>query len=114
MEVVILAVIVGLGLAYFATQNTALVNLRFGSYVLLNIPLYLVATGALLLGLLLAWVFYLVRSFSSTITLHGKESKIKEANKTIAELAKKIHQLEIDNARLREKTGEQEADDKSL
>lgn len=114
MEVIILAVIVGLGIGYFATQNTVLVSLHFGSFVLTNVPLYLVVVGTLLLGLLLAWVFYLIHSFSSSITLHGKESKIKEANKTITDLTKEIHKVELENARLKEKVGEEDLDEKSL
>lgn len=114
MEVIILAVVVGSGIAYFATQNTSLVTLHFGPYTLLNIPLYLVVTATLLLGLLLAWIFSLVNSLSSKITLHGKESKIKAAEKTIVELTKQIHQLELENVRLKEKSGEEEYDSKSL
>lgn len=114
MEVIILGIVVGLGITYFATQNTNLVNLHFGSYAVSNIPLYQVVIGALLLGLLLAWVFSLVNSLSSKITLHGKENRIKEDEKTIAELTKEIHQLELENTRLKEKSGEEENDDKSL
>lgn len=113
MEVIILAVIVGLGIGYFATQNTTLISLYLGPYITPGIPLYLVVIGTLLLGLLLAWVFSLVNSFSSKITLHGKENKIKEDEKTIAELTKEIHQLELENTRLKERSGERE-DDKSL
>lgn len=114
MEVIILAVIVGLGIGYFATQNITLISLYFGSYVTPNIPLYLVVIGAVLLGLLLAWIFSLVNSLSSKITLHGKDNKIKEEERTIAELTKEIHQLELENTRLKERSGEGENDDKSL
>ncbi|MBI2596350.1 DUF1049 domain-containing protein [Candidatus Daviesbacteria bacterium] len=114
MGVIILAVIVGLGIGYFATQNTNQISLYFGPYAVSNTPLYLVVISALLMGLLLAWIFSLVNSFSSKITLHGKENKIKEDEKTIAELTKEIHQLELDNTRLKEKSGEGKNDDKSL
>lgn len=113
MEIVIFAVIAGLGIGYFGTQNTTLINLYFGPYVVPNIPLYLVVIGAVLLGLLLAWVFSLVNSFSSKMTLHGKENQIKEDERTIAELTKQIHQLQLDNVRLKERLGEGE-DNKSL
>jgi cell shape-determining protein MreC len=115
MEIIILTVILGLGIAFFATQNGGLISLYFGPYVLPNVSIYLAIVGALLLGLLLAWLFYLLRSFSSSMTLHNRENKLKEANRTIAHLTKSVHQLEIDNARLREKSGEEESsDDKSL
>ncbi len=114
METIILAVVVGLGIGYFATQNTTLISLYFGPYAFPNIPLYFVVVGAVLLGLLLAWVFSLVNSFSSKITLHGKENQIKENKRTIAELTKEVHQLELDDARLKERLGETDSNDKSL
>lgn len=114
MEIIILTVLLGLGLAFFATQNGGLISLYFGSLVIPNTPIYLVAIAALLLGLLIAWLFYLLRSFSSSLLLHTKENKLKDANRTIAQLTKSIHQLEIDNARLKEKLGEEAFDDKSL
>ncbi|MDO8503868.1 MAG: lipopolysaccharide assembly protein LapA domain-containing protein [bacterium] len=114
MQVIIFAVIVGSGIGYFATQNTGLISLYFGSYIAPNIPIYIVVMGALLLGLLLAWIFNLINAFSSKLALHSKEGKIKEANKTVAELTKETHHLEIDNARLKERLGEGETDDKSL
>ncbi len=39
MEVIILAVIVGLGIGYFATQNTNQISLYFGPYTIPNTPL---------------------------------------------------------------------------
>jgi hypothetical protein len=115
MEIIILTVILGLGIAFFATQNGGMISLHFGPYLLPDVPVYLVVVGALLFGLLLAWVFYLLRSFSSSITRHNRENKLKEANQTIVHLNKTVHQLQLENARLREKSGEEESsDDKSL
>lgn len=114
MEVIILAVLVGLGIAYFATQNTSQISLYLGPLITPAIPLYFVVIGTLLLGLLLAWVFSLVNSLSSKITLHGKENQIKEDEKNITELTKEVHQLQLENARLKERLGEGDTDDKSL
>lgn len=114
MEVIIFAVLIGLGMGYFATQNTSQISLYFGSYTIQNISIYLVVIGALLLGLLLAWLFSLINSLSSKITLHGKENIIKKDEKNIAELTKEIHQLQLENTRLKEKSGEGETDDKSI
>ncbi len=114
MEVIIFAVVVGLGIGYFATQNTTLISIYFGPYLLPNTPLYLVVIGAVLLGLILAWIFSLINSFSSQMALHGKENKIKEDERNITELTKEIHQLQLDNARLKERLGEKDLDDKSL
>lgn len=114
VEVIILAVIVGLGIAGFATQNTDSTVIQVASYVSPEIPLYVVVVGALLLGLLLAWVFSLVHSFSSAITIHGKDNTIKDGEKTILELTKKVHQLELENTRLETETGHISRDEKSI
>lgn len=114
MEIVIFAIIAGLGIGYFATLNTFLISLNFGFYQIENVPAYIVVVSGILLGLLLAWIFSLVSAFSSKIKLRGKESKIKEDEKTIAELTKENHQLELENTRLKQKTGEEMTDDKSL
>ncbi len=113
MDILIFAIFVGLGITYFATQNTAKVSLQLASYMLSGIPLYLVVVGALLLGLALAWIFSLASSLSSTLTIRGGRNKLKQANKTIAELAKKNHQLELESARLKTKRGEND-DGRSL
>lgn len=114
MEIIIFAVIVGSGIAYFATQNTNLISLHLGPYLTPEVPLYFVIIGTLLLGLLLSWIFSLVNSISSKMTLHGKENEIKKDEKTIAELTKEIHQLELENTRLKEKSGEGNSDNESL
>ncbi len=114
MEIVILAIISGLGIGYFATLNTFPISLNFGPYVLSNIPAYLVVVGGILVGLLLAWIFSLINTFSSRMKLHGKENKIKEDERMIADLTRQNHQLELENTRLKGKTGEDEIDEKSL
>src|SRR6476659_4335651 len=103
MEVIIFTVILGLGIGFFATQNGGLMSLYFGSFVLPNVPIYLAIGGAILLGLFIAWIFYVLQSLSSSMLLHKRESKLKEATRTIAQLTKSIHLLELDNARLKEK-----------
>src|SRR2546428_681877 len=99
MEVIILAIFFGLGIAYFANQNTGSINIHLGSYVWPNVPIYLLVIVAFLIGLLLAWISSLIRSAFSTMTIYGKDNKIKSANRTIDEMNRKIRQLERDNAR---------------
>jgi uncharacterized integral membrane protein len=55
MFVLIIAVMLGLVIGYFATQNTTPVTIHFGRYVLEEVPLYLAAVGSLLIGLFIAW-----------------------------------------------------------
>lgn len=99
----IVLVIFGLGMAYFATQNTMPTIVYIANYRLANIPMYLIVIGSLLLGMFISWIVSIADSFSSNLTIHGKDSTIKAADRTIDELQEEKHELEVENARLREK-----------
>jgi uncharacterized protein HemY len=101
MLVLLLLVIFGLGMSYFATQNTGLVHVVFGSYLVQGIPLYIIVIGALILGIFISWLINIVESLSSTITIHGKVSQIKKANEVINKLQLQVHEVELENARLK-------------
>lgn len=92
--------IFGLGFAYLATQNTAGVVLYVGNYMWGGVPLYVIALGSLLFGIFISWVFSLFDWAASSLTLHGKESTIKKAAQEVDALQQKIHELELENARL--------------
>lgn len=109
----IVTVLFGLIIAYFATQNTAVVSLNFLNYEALDIPLYVVIVGSLLAGLVLSWILSIVNGISTGFKIMGKESKIKDYGKENAEYLKQIHQLELENAKLKAQTNASE-DDKSL
>lgn len=94
-------VLAGIGAAFFATQNTTLTSLTLGNYHLRNIPMYLIVLGSVLIGLLVAAIINLINSLTSSFELLGKDSKIKEGKKLVAELTKKIHQLELENTELK-------------
>lgn len=113
MATLITTVLLGLIIAYFATQNTGVVSLRFLQYNIPNVPLYVVVAGSLLVGLLLSWIISIVNGIATSLTMRGKESKIKDYRKENADLTKRIHQLELENTRLRAETND-ETDDKSL
>jgi len=110
METIIFAVIVGLGLAFFATQNTQGVLIHFLSFHWNAIPLYVIIIVALLVGLVLAWIFSLLQSFSSFLSLHNKENKLREAYQSITELTKRVHQLELENTRIKRKNTDEDED----
>lgn len=100
----IITVLLGLVIAYFATQNTTATTINFLYYSIPGIPVYLIVIGALLLGLLLSWLISIMNGIGTGLSMRGKESKIKDYRKENAELSKRIHQLELDNAHLSEKT----------
>jgi uncharacterized integral membrane protein len=100
MLVLFVAVLFGLAIGYFATQNTTPVTIQVAQYAWENVPLYLVAVGSLLIGLFVAWIFYVARTVSSTVTIYGKDHQVKKAKQTAAVLEHRVHELETENARL--------------
>lgn len=113
MATLLVTVLAGLVIAFFATQNTGIITLFFLEYKLVNIPIYIVIVGALLVGLFLGWILSLINGIATGFTIWGKESRIKDYKKENADLLKEKHQLELENTRLKAQTNEP-ADDKSL
>lgn len=113
MASLILTLLFGLIIAYFAAQNTGVITLNFLTYTIPGVPTHVVVVGALLVGLFLSWIMSLVNSIGTGFTIRGKESTIKDYKKENAELIRKIHQLELENTRLKAETDEP-LDDKSL
>lgn len=101
MAELIVTMIIGLGIAFFALHNTTGVSLVMGPYRLENIPLYLIVVSAFLLGLFLAWIIETLESVSNSIKLYAKERTIKSANQTINDLERKVTTLELENAKLK-------------
>lgn len=101
MLTLIAAVILGLVFAYIAVQNTTGVPIRIGVYEWINIPLYIIAIGSLLFGLFISWLLSLVDWIASALTISGKDNALHKAERTIENLDRKIHELELENARLR-------------
>jgi len=98
---ILLSVILGLAIGYFATQNTAPASVQFGEFVIENVPLYMVTVGSLMLGLLIAWIFYIARTVSTTLTIAGKDHEVKRSKRTVSDLEQRVHELEAANARLK-------------
>lgn len=95
MESLILLIIFGLSVAYFATQNTGSVHLLLGNYLISSIPMYVVVVGSILFGVFVSWLISMVNTISTVFTLHGKDSALKNAEKEIEKLQEKNHELEM-------------------
>src|SRR6266480_499613 len=104
MVLLIFAVIAGIGIAYFATQNPITVSITLASYHFFNIPLYMLVAGSLLFGLLVAWVISLFSSLGNSFHFHKQNNRIQKDDKIIQDLNNKIHDLELENTRLKEKS----------
>ena len=98
---ILLAVIFGLGVGYFATENTTPVALRFGDFVIENVPLYLVAVGSILAGLVIAWIFYLTRQVAGSMTMAGKARDTSTIERNMADLNYRVRELEAGYAKPR-------------
>ncbi|HEY3152114.1 MAG TPA: LapA family protein [Candidatus Binatia bacterium] len=98
---ILLSAIFGLAIGYFALQNAAPVTIQMGEWVFQDVPLYLVAVGSLILGILITSIFYFARTVSANMTLHGRHHHEPINNQeTVAALERRIHDLELENARL--------------
>lgn len=98
MASLLLAAIIGTAFAILATQNTVSVPVHILGYSWTGIPLYIVAVGSLLLGLVVSFLLSLFNWATSSLTIHGKEARAQKAESTVANLKARIAELEAKNA----------------
>jgi uncharacterized integral membrane protein len=101
MVLIILLLISGILAALFAVQNTVHVDVTLLGYTLHQIPLYLIMLGSLLGGILISSIFNMSNIISSSLTIRGKDVKLKKSKSTETDLDNRIHQLELENANLK-------------
>jgi uncharacterized integral membrane protein len=103
MLFLLVIILSGAGIAFFALQNPQIVALNVVQYHFTNIPLSVVIIGAFFFGILISWVISFFKNFFASIVLHKKDTEIKNAKKDKTELVKQIHKLELENEHLRTK-----------
>ncbi|MCL4339230.1 lipopolysaccharide assembly protein LapA domain-containing protein [Patescibacteria group bacterium] len=113
MIVLLVTIVFGLGFAYFATQNTLSVTIHISNFTFYGIPLYLVILGSLLVGIILATIIHIIDSLTNFLILRKKENTLKELKKTIAQLIKRVHQLELTSEKQKEENGDGETEDEN-
>lgn len=101
MFVLIILVIFGLGMAFFATQNTETINLTVGNFYTGGFPLYVIVIGSMLLGILISWLISLMNALTASVRMRRINTQIRNANRTIDELSKKNTELLKENAYLK-------------
>lgn len=114
MATLFVLIVSGIAAALFATQNTHTTSISLASYTFLNIPVYLITLGGLLVGILISLVVSFLKSFMLAIKMHGKEVSLTELKKENVELTKQVHKLELENTRLKTRMGEADGDDNSM
>lgn len=110
MYVLVVTVIFGVIFAVFATQNTGTTTIYFSNYSLPNVPIYLVILLPLLLGLSFSFFIHLLRTLSDSLTISEHKDEIKNLKKELTEVTKDVHKLELENTKLKAKTGEFDED----
>lgn len=101
MLILILFLVIGAVMVYLAQNNLTPVTLHLGTYVFSDLPLFYIIIASLLVGLGLGYFVYLINSFFTSLSLRRKDSKITQDKSDIVDLTKRIHQLEIENAKLK-------------
>jgi len=100
-------------MAYLAQNNSMLVTVRLGTAVLSGIPLFYVIIASLITGLIWAYLVYLINSIFTNFSMRRKDKAIKHGKSDIVDLTKRIHQLEIENEKLKNNSAVTEPRDKN-
>ena len=101
MTTLILAILVSIAVAYLAIQNTVNVPLQLGGFTFAQIPLYAVAIGALLVGLLIGWIMNLMQAITSGMSIRKRENTIRKTQGSLDQLHARINELEEENSHLK-------------
>ena len=114
MLFVILFLVVGSLLVYVSKFNLmpVTVNLKFWTFS--NIPLFYVIIASILAGLTFSYLIYLIHVISTSLKLRGKNKEIKKNKNEVLELTKRVHQLELENEKLKHDPGSESEDPDSL
>lgn len=88
-------------IAFFATQNTQPVSIFFVKYQLNSLPMYVVILASVFFGIFISWLISMVASVSSFLAIHSRDKTINEGKKETVDLTKTVHQLELENERLK-------------
>jgi uncharacterized integral membrane protein len=110
----IFLLVVGSLLVYISKFNFMLVSVNLGIYTFSNIPLFYVIVASMVFGLVLSYLVHLVQSISTSFTLRDKNNEIKKDKDEILELTKRVHQLELENEKVRNGTDSEPTDQNAL
>ncbi|MCR4324747.1 MAG: lipopolysaccharide assembly protein LapA domain-containing protein [Candidatus Curtissbacteria bacterium] len=97
----IFTLLVALVFSFFALQNTAPITLRVFGYTFTNVPLYVITIASILIGVGISSIVYLARSITDSLTIFGKNRRIRSREEEINKLHAKIDELETENSRFK-------------
>lgn len=113
MLVLILLLVLGSALVYISKYNFVPVTINLGFVMFSDIPLFYVIAASLLIGLVLSYLVYRVQAISTFFQLRGKNNEIKKEKDEVLELTKRIHQLELENEKIKNGSEESEPTDQN-
>jgi uncharacterized integral membrane protein len=114
MLTLILVLVVGAILVYISKYNFLPVTLNLGFRSFSNIPLFYIIVGSVLFGLVLSYLVSLVRAIANSRTLRGKNKEIKKNKEEVLELTKNVHQLELENEKIKNGSDSEPTDKNAL
>jgi len=114
MFILILLLVVGSILVYISKYNFIPVSVNLGFYTFSDIPLFYVIVGSLVFGLLLSYAVYLIHAISTSLKFRGKDKEIKKNKNETLELTKRVHQLELENEKLKHGSDTEPEDSNAL
>ncbi|WKZ25501.1 MAG: hypothetical protein QY322_03890 [bacterium] len=106
MFILFLAALLGILFSIFATLNTSPIILNFGYFTLPNVPVYLAILVPVLLTLVASLGVQIIRNLTSTLKIKSQKNTIKSLKRELAEVTKKCHKLELENAEFKNEVGE--------
>lgn len=113
MKLFIVIVVIVMGLTFFVTSNTTPVPLRIFVWTK-DVPLSYVMVFPLTFALLLFASYHLVQRRKANIVIRDLEDNLESEQEKMIELAKRTHELEIENQKLKIRLGGTAFDDDSL
>lgn len=98
---IIFLLIAGSALTYISKYNLEPVSVNLGIYNIPSIPLFYVIVGSVLFGIILSYIMQLLRNIFTYFEIRGKSRQIKSGQEEILDLTKTVHQLELQNEKLK-------------
>jgi len=98
---IILLLIAGSVLTYISKYNLELVTVNLGIYTISNVPLFYVIIGSILIGLVLSYILQMLSNIFTYFAIRSKTKEISMGKEEILNLTKTVHQLEIENEKLK-------------
>lgn len=114
MLILILFLVVGSILVYISKFNFVPVTVNLGVYTISDVPLFYVIVGSLVFGLVLSYLIYIINSISVSLKLRGKDKDIKKNKDEVLELTKQVHQLELENEKIKNGSDSEPTDQNAL